>query len=800
MGREFSCLVLLGLIIFGPLLATLSPLAAFALPAEIELLPAEGEAGSTVTIVGSGFTPLTEIEVEFGGESLSTVAADEVGEFAADFEVPYFTPAGTVSVIAVDGSANGTEALSEFTIVNSPPVADSQPPVTVEENGSALINMTASDANGDTLSMELVDLPSHGALSDFDPDAGEVIYTPDPGYSGEDSFSFKVSDGDSDSNISEITLAVVSADAPEVSDIAVSTQEDEQVTVVLELSDQDSPSVEFVLFSEPANGTLGSLDGTGPYTAEVSYTPNPNFSGHDSFAFGAYDEESDLTVGTVSVTVEPVNDPPAAQDKSVDVKENSRKKVTLEASDPDNDPLTYTIVSSPDHGVLTGTSPALFYDPDEDYTGDDSFKFVASDSVADSNIAIVSITVDPKGGNDEYDYYEDDSQDQSGKSPVGSAPVSQSSTVSGPEDVPLEIALAAKDPDGDPLTFSIIDFPQHGTVSQFDESSGKLTYTPDLEFSGADALTFVAADEYKKSKKATVTILIEPVNDPPRPVSMNVTAADGAANITLAAFDPEGDQLQFAIYSEPANGLLSGNGSDLFYAADQGYSGYDKFLFTVTDGRPDSRIGVISIFVGEPAAGVSEPDEDDLPGSSGEPDTEPAPPAQNDDEEEPGRNDDSAGEQKSTTKARADKSKVMVMLSWEHQSKQEGIDSTLHLSFAEHRTREPLGSHIWYDLVVLDDLNNEILRKNDLVAENSEDVQNLTFPANGTYHVEVNVKGLIDKSTNAITRNTDYTGKALGTVVVPEFISAWALAAVAAVMASAIVVARCRGGFRPQPF
>ncbi|MGI0037243.1 MAG: hypothetical protein ACRD99_02650, partial [Nitrososphaera sp.] len=168
----------------------------------------------------------------------------------------------------------------------------------------------------------------------------------------------------------------------------------------------------------------------------------------------------------------------------------------------------------------------------------------------------------------------------------------------------------------------------------------------------------------------------------------------------------------------------------------------------------------------------------------------------------PGSSEDSSSDQddeeaandnpneKSTSKARADKSNVLVMISWDHHKQENRVESTLHLKFAEHRTRDSLESHIWYDLVMLDGSNKEILRKNDLVALNSEDIQNITFPAEGTYHFEVNVKGLIDKSNNAITRDTDYTGKALGIVVVPEFNALGILLTSVAIMGSLIVIAR----------
>lgn len=83
----------------------------------------------------------------------------------------------------------------------------------------------------------------------------------------------------------------------------------------------------------------------------------------------------------------PPNQPPVATDQSVATDEDTAKAITLTASDPDNDPLTYSLVSVPAHGSLSGTMPDLTYTPDANYTGPDSFTFKANDGQADSNVA-----------------------------------------------------------------------------------------------------------------------------------------------------------------------------------------------------------------------------------------------------------------------------------------------------------------------------------------------------------------------------------------------------------------------------
>ena len=82
-----------------------------------------------------------------------------------------------------------------------------------------------------------------------------------------------------------------------------------------------------------------------------------------------------------------------ANDQSVRTNEDTPVAIALTASDLDNDPLTYSIVSNPSHGTLSGTAPNLTYTPGADYYGIDSFTFRAYDGTAYSNIATVSITL-----------------------------------------------------------------------------------------------------------------------------------------------------------------------------------------------------------------------------------------------------------------------------------------------------------------------------------------------------------------------------------------------------------------------
>ncbi len=87
------------------------------------------------------------------------------------------------------------------------------------------------------------------------------------------------------------------------------------------------------------------------------------------------------------------NTPPVANAQSVTTNEDTAKAITLTASDVDGNPLTYSVVTGPTNGSLSGTAPNLTYTPGANYNGSDSFTFKANDGAADSNTATVSITV-----------------------------------------------------------------------------------------------------------------------------------------------------------------------------------------------------------------------------------------------------------------------------------------------------------------------------------------------------------------------------------------------------------------------
>jgi len=186
-------------------------------------------------------------------------------------------------------------------------------------------------------------------------------------------------------------VAVVNDDsAPAAEAQTVSTNEDAAKPITLGATDANSDPLSYSIVSGPAHGTVTALVGN-----SLTYTPNPNYNGGDSFSFKASDGANDSNTATVSATVNPVDDAPVANPQALSTKEDKARPITLTATDVEGDALTYAVVKAPTHGVVTGSGANRTYTPAANYNGPDSFSFKASDGSADSNVAAVSLTVTP---------------------------------------------------------------------------------------------------------------------------------------------------------------------------------------------------------------------------------------------------------------------------------------------------------------------------------------------------------------------------------------------------------------------
>ncbi len=479
----------------------------------------------------------------------------------------------TAGSFDVESSQNGSavaaqsgKATSEITVnaVNDVPTANGQS-VTLEEDTFKTITLTGSDVDGDSLTFVVVAQPLKGTLSGVLPN---LIYTPNANYNGSDSFSFKVNDGTIDSAMATIAITVNAVnDAPMANGQSVTLDEDTSKSITLTGADIDGDSLTFIIVAQPLKGTLsGALP-------NLTYTPNANYNGADSFTFKANDGTIDSALATVAVTVNAANDAPTANGQAVTLEEDTFKTITLAGSDIEGDSLTFVIVAQPLKGTLSGALPNLTYTPNANYNGSDSFTFKVNDGTIDSATSTIAITVNA----------------------VNDAPTASGQSVTLDEDTSKAITLAGSDIEGDSLTFIIVAQPLKGTLSG---ALPNLTYTPNANYNGADSFTFKANDGTIDSALATVAVTVNAANDAPTANGQAVTLEeDTFKTITLAGSDIDGDSLAFTIVAQPLKGTLSGVLPNLIYTPNANYNGSDSFTFKANDGTIDSATSTIAITV-----------------------------------------------------------------------------------------------------------------------------------------------------------------------------------------------------------
>ena len=372
----------------------------------------------------------------------------------------------------------------------------------------------------------------------------------------------------------DITV-IVGADpnrAPLPQNQGLTTAPNTAAPCTLVATDANGDTLTYAVVAQPSHGTLS---GTPP---NLVYTPTTGFTGLDSFTFKANDGKLDSPLATVTIDVGTSgNRRPVAVNQAVTTPESTTKSITLAGTDPDGNPLTYTIASGPSHGTLSGTPPNLAYQPAANYPGTnftaaDSFAFTVSDGSLTSAAATVSITVTPVNG------------------PPQATPQSVSALVN----TPNPITLAGTDPEGYALAYAVVTTPSHGTLAG---TAPNLTYMPALNFHSSDSFTFAVTDsERVVSPAATVSITV--VNDPPVANAQYVELQPNTSTpVTLSGSDDCNDALTFAVVAQPAHGTLSGTAPNLTYTPTAAYTGADSFTFKVNDGTNDSAAATVSLNV-----------------------------------------------------------------------------------------------------------------------------------------------------------------------------------------------------------
>ena len=152
------------------------------------------------------------------------------------------------------------------------------------------------------------------------------------------------------------------------------------------LGNEDPSSAATYSNTQPQHGTVTSSG------AVFTYTANPHYDGTDQFTIVRDAQDGEIDIPVV-ITVTHVDIAPVAQDLQVVFFEDQSTTTELLALDPDSTVLTYRVITPPAHGTLIGPIPHFVYAPNKGYVGMDMFTFKANDGLLDSNLGVVTLTI-----------------------------------------------------------------------------------------------------------------------------------------------------------------------------------------------------------------------------------------------------------------------------------------------------------------------------------------------------------------------------------------------------------------------
>lgn len=317
-----------------------------------------------------------------------------------------YTPnAGFVGQDTLTYSVSDGQLESKLTTVtltvndkNTPPIANPDVFIIHSEELLAVPNpgvlLNDIDPEGHQLQVLLKTLPAHGVFAPIE--GGGFTYLPNPGFIGEDSFTYAVNDGELESSATTVTIRVTNVATNRVPLVRADryvVQQGIALTVPpngILLNDRDPNGHPLLAFQSqaPAHGSV-HIEHDGSFT----YYPSPEFVGNDSFVYYVNDGLRNSKPARVRITVKPSNRAPRTRgsyfQKSVTASVISVDDpgILKFAADPDGNFLTPFIVDYPEHGLLKlDQNGAFTYYPEAGFTGKDTFRWKVTDGLLDSNL------------------------------------------------------------------------------------------------------------------------------------------------------------------------------------------------------------------------------------------------------------------------------------------------------------------------------------------------------------------------------------------------------------------------------
>jgi uncharacterized repeat protein (TIGR01451 family) len=545
------------------------------------------------------------VALQSNGSYTYTPTAGFVGEDTFCYEITNGLGLKATACVVID-------VLPNLVPLNNPPVAVDDNTETVLNTPVAIL-ILANDADPDdpntpngTLGLpNVLTFPANGAVG-IDINGNVFTYAPDAGFTGTDSFTYRICDNGNPNLCDEATVRIIVKPTPPAGNRPPVAVDDAEVTpvntpvsntVAANDSDPDNTPTQltYTKLTDPANGGV-TFNSNGTYT----YTPAPNFVGNVSFTYRVCDPSNACDVATVSIAVL-AKAPIAMNDVAVTpLNIPVTANVLVNDSDPQGSPLTVntTPTSNPSNGTVALQSNGSYtYTPTAGFVGEDTFCYEITNGLGLKATACVVIDVLPN------------------LVPLNNPPVAVDDNTETALNTAVTIVVKANDNDpddsntpngtlGNPVKLTD---PANGTVVF--NANGTVTYTPATGFSGTDSFTYRICDNGTPNlcDEATVRIIVKPTppvgNQPPVAVDdAEVTLVDTPVSNTVAANDSDPDntptQLTYTKLTDPANGGVTFNSNGTYtYTPDPNFVGNDNFTYRVCDPSNACDVATVSIAV-----------------------------------------------------------------------------------------------------------------------------------------------------------------------------------------------------------
>lgn len=522
----------------------------------------DGDALSVIlgTITNGSATVSADNRIQF------TPAIDFIGQATIAYRVTDGIAQSRLQTIAIDVQAP-----------TDVPLSNDDAAQTIVDN-DVEIDPIANDVdfNGDDLFLEITQT-EHGFAEVFEirrrsSTTQRIRFEPAEGFSGTATIKYVTNDGVNQSQEATIFIEVAAVNtSPTAMDDAVEMAEDTTVTIDVLDNDNDADSARLSIeaVATPAVGTVENR------FSELHYTPPTDFHGTVVFTYTVTDNEFSDT-GSVTVTVNSVNDAPITVPDAAETDEDTPIMVAVVAndSDIDGDALTVRVASSP-QGTVSIVENAVQFTPNVNFHGVATVNYTIGDGSVETN-GIATITV----------------------LPVNDPPVASADNATAFEDraVTIDALDNDSDVDQDGLTLTILDT-QNGSAVVTD---GKVVFTPATNFNGTATVSYQVSDGSADSDPATITIQVIPVSDTPISNDDHATIQeDSVAVIDVLDNDLDNDGgVLSAEVVDVTNGLASVNGAgQLVYTPTANFNGITTLTYYATDGQNNSANATVTITV-----------------------------------------------------------------------------------------------------------------------------------------------------------------------------------------------------------